>query len=425
MSHLQLRKHAALLVAGMGILAVTSTSCKKDPFAAPDVPGDTTENSLFGVWVQVGNTNADPSEYVLTTTDLMKDTVLSPVGAGIEVTGKVDPSYGVVYNGFFYTPAETTIRKFGFTNSSLNEVDNVIVNDDAYGTYIMKHFCADSTLHFLSWAETDNSATRTMDKKLYMINANTMTKISSNSFKFPVPTYKVANTDSAGAYLKDEDFDISPVSLHIQDNKAYVGFVYWSWTPATYYRSTDTAYMLICDYPSLTNTKVIKTGAYGSLSGTWFQSNSSFADSKGDYYMTTVDRKNNYNYTVIRIKKGATEFDASYAFSLAGKNAYIAGYSNQEYDHHTYIKDGKALIGSLIVDVWNQTVVADLNTLGLGTVQESQAKAFVDNGNLYVFVKDNASKWYIARYNPDNNTFTKGSEIIGGVTSVRRIEKLK
>lgn len=402
------------MVAFSAIAFTLFQSCTDKP---DDIIPEPKAPSEYGIWVTAGNASTDELPYVLLTDDLMKDTVLSPLKAGIDASGSVDGTYGDVHNGYYYAPDDNKISKSQIINGKFSEIDNVIINDADYSTYIMKHYW-NNYFNVLSWAESYNNDEKAIQKKLFIIKPDDMTMSSSPSFKFPYLTFKIADPAHAGQFLKDDDISISPTSFTIRGDKAFVGFVYWNWDNWIH---TDSAYMLVCDYPSLTNSKLLKEGRYGYMSGTWWQSNSSFMDEKGDYYFTTVDKNN--KYTLLRIKSGETEFDKAYAFDLKNYKVYIEGYGGQ-YDHHTYLKNGLALLGSYIVDVWNQKVVKDLNSYGIGTVQECY-RVYVEDNKLYVFIKTSDSKWFIARYNPDDNSFVKGAEISGGVQSVARIDKLK
>lgn len=298
-------------------------------------------------------------------------------------------------------------------------MDNCIVSDGDYSTYIMKVFWNDY-MNVLSWNENYVAEENIFEKKLYRINTDDMTIVSSDPFKFPVPAYPISDPDHEGEYLPAEDLSISPTNFTIKNGKAFVGFVYWNWE---YWIHTEEAYMLVCDYPSMENVTLLEEDRYGWMSGTWWMSKSDFTDSEGDFYFTTIDADN--HYTVLRIKNNETEFDPDYAFSLAGYDIYISGYGGS-YDHHTYIKDGLALMGSHIVDVWNQKVIADLNSFGLGKVQSAYSGGvLVDDEILYVVMKTTDARWFICKYDPEANTLTRGLEIDGGVTSVGRIDKLK
>jgi hypothetical protein len=390
------------------------SSCSDSPDSS-DNSGNTGSKE-YGIWVQIKTDKT--YNYLLTVSDLMKDTIISPLKSGIDTEGNIDGTYGTAKGGYYYYPSNTKISKLQITNGKFVEVDNCIVDDGDYSSLMMKAYWNDY-LNVLGWAGkvADNN---TIEKKIYQIKVGDMTVLSKNTLKFPVPENLIKNPDKPGEYLAAKDLSISPTSFTIIDNKAFVGFVYWDWD---HWIHTDDAYMLVCDYPSLENVKVLKESNYGYMSGTWWQSSSSFVDSKGDLYFTTVNADN--KYTLLRIKKGETQFDEKYVYDLKDYNIYIEGYGGQ-YDHHTYIKDGLTLLNSYVVDVWNKKVIVDLNTLGFGKVQEAYSGGIlVEDGKLYVVMKTANSRWYVCQYNPDTNKMTRGLEIDGGVSSVGRIDKFK
>lgn len=48
-----------------------------------------------------------------------------------------------------------------------------------------------------------------------------------------------------------------------------------------------------------------------------------------------------------------------------------------------------------------------------------------NNYDLYMILKTNDARWYIAKYDVENNTLKRGVEITGGIVSVSRISRLK
>ncbi len=395
-------------------ILIAMFSCEDTP-DSEDIEEDS-EPSQYGIWVEIETD--ETYSYLLLVDDLMKDTVISPVNSGIDAEGYIYGTYGTCHDGYYYYPSGTKLSKMEAESTGFEEVDNCIIDDGDYSTYIMKVDWTDY-MNVLSWSETFNEEENVIEKKLYRINADDMTLMSSNPFKFPVVDNLISDPDNEGEYLTGDDLSISPTSMTIIEDKAYVGFIWWDWTNWIH---TEETYMLICDYPSMENVSVIENDQYGWTSGTWFQSNSAFVDENNDLYFTAIDEDN--NYTVLRILSGEDEFDADYAFDLSGYNIYVSGYGGA-YDHHTYIKDGIVLMGSCIVDVWNQKVITDLNDMDMGEVQEAYSGGIlVEDGILYVIMKTDDARWFVCAYNPDENTLTQGLEIDGGVSSVGRVDKL-
>lgn len=389
-------------------------ACSSDPDSGTEIENETAAN--YGIWM--GIKTDKEYNYLLTVEDLMKQTTISPKNNGFDTEGNVDGTYGTVNKGFYYSSQDNKISKFAVSNNRLINVDNCIYADGDYSSLMMKVFWNDY-LNIISWTGVYNEKEKVNEKKLIKIDATTMVIQSMLPFKFPIPEKLILNPDIENTYIESKDISISPTWFEIRGNKAFVGFAYWDWGHMIH---SDNAQVLICDYPSMENTKVIEYKGKGVMSGTWWMSQSSFHDNKGDIYFTTIDTDN--NYTLLRIKNKETDFDASYAFDLSGNNIYVEGYGGQ-YDHHTYIKDGYALLGSVIINVWNQEIIIDLNTLGYGEVQSANSGGIlVENGLLYVVMKTKDARWFVCEYNLDTNKLTRGIEIDGGVTSVNRIDKL-
>ncbi len=398
------------LLAVLGICALPMLhACKDTP--DPVAPEETKDYAIF---ITVGNATSEESYYTLTTSDLNKDTLISPVKSGIVADADLfwAQYYSAFNNGnFYFTVDGNAISKQRIENGKYKELGNVVAEAGSWQLGMMKTFFNQNVLNFLSWETRYDDKTDVIEKNLYVVDTENMSVKSKDPIRFPVPAFTVYDTD--GKPMPKKDIPITPSSFAIRDNKVFVGYFYdWG-------TKVDTTYMLVCDYPSLANVKVMKDARLGHVSGIWVGSSSSFTDEAGDYYFTTYNEKEK-SYGVLRIKKGATEIDPAYAFSLKGHNIPF-----ETYDYHSYLKNGLALIGSFIVDVHNQKVIKDLNSFGLGTVQETMETYTENNNEVYVILKTTDARWYIAKYDAAKNTLTRGVEIDGGVKAVKRVSRLK
>lgn len=404
-----------LLIPGVVLSLV---SCSDDNNSSEVTPG-TNNGTKYGVTVGISSSAGD-FDYVLSTDDLMKDGLLTPVGAGIDITGKVDGTYGTASNGSYYTPDGDAIYKFSITNGTIKESGNTLITTgQSYGSFIMKSAFIDKTLNALSWASSYNETTGAREKYLFIIDTVSMNMKSTKVVSFKVPDNLIPDPDNAGQYIDKSKVQLSPTSFGIRNGKLYLGFNFlkpdWS-TP-----DKKVAYVLLADYPSMENTKIASTDKYGDSSGSWWQSQSSFFDESGNYYFTAI--KDGKYYTLLRIKVGTTEIDPDYVFDLSNYNIFIEGYGGA-FDHHTYIKNGKALLGGYIFDIVGKRLVKNLDDQGIGRVQSVYADGvLVEGSNLYLFVKTSDSKWYIARYNADTDEFKRGIQLDGGISSGVRLFK--
>ena len=395
-------------------------SCSKTP-GTGNKPDDTKQTKEYAIFVTVGNSSSSENYYTLTTADLMKDTLLSPVNSGIEpdnITSWAD-IYSVFYQGsFYYTQDGNIISKQRIINGKYKELGNIVASAGSWQLGMMKTFFNNSGLNFLSWEVKYNQAEDVIEKNLYIIDTAAMTIKSNNPVKFPVPGFTIY--DNNGNPMAKKDIPLTPSSFSIRDNKVFIGF-YYDWIT-----KLDTAYMLVCDYPALTNVKLLKDSRLGHVSGAWYASSSSFTDENGDYYFSTISK--NKTYGLLRIKSGTTVIDPDYAYDLKEVGNISGAVSWGDYagsDHHVYIKSGLALMGSYIIDVRNKKVIKDLNSFGLGKVQITM-DTYTENGNeVYVVLKTDDARWFVAKYDVAANTLKRGVEIHSGIKGISRIGRLK
>ena len=395
-------------------------SCSKTP-GTGNKPDDTKQTKEYAIFVTVGNSSSSENYYTLTTADLMKDTLLSPVNSGIEpdnITSWAD-IYSVFYQGsFYYTQDGNIISKQRIINGKYKELGNIVASAGSWQLGMMKTFFNNNGLNFLSWEVKYNQAEDVIEKNLYIIDTAAMTIKSNNPVKFPVPAFTIY--DNNGNPMAKKDIPLTPSSFSIRDNKVFIGF-YYDWIT-----KLDTAYMLVCDYPALTNVKLLKDSRLGHVSGAWYASSSSFTDENGDYYFSTISK--NKTYGLLRIKSGTTVIDPDYAYDLKEVGNISGAVSWGDYagsDHHVYIKSGLALMGSYIIDVRNKKVIKDLNSFGLGKVQITM-DTYTENGNeVYVVLKTDDARWFVAKYDVAANTLKRGVEIHSGIKGISRIGRLK
>lgn len=198
----------------------------------------------------------------------------------------------------------------------------------------------------------------------------------------------------------------------------------------------DSTWVAVYSYPALKLEKVIRDGRTSYL-GSYF-TNGLFQDEKGDAYGFSSAAASSNNVltskkpsAIIRINKGATEFDQSYFFNLEQKSG---GY---KLSSSAYIGNGKALVemyGTLgkatgvpklaVVDLYNLTFTW---VTGLSAIINSTTT------NRYNVTTDDASSIFIGINSPDGNwvysingstgNAAKGIKVEGG--GITAIQKLK
>lgn len=402
------------LLLTLSLSALLYGACSDGP-GSDNVTPDEPEDREYALFLAAGNSTTGYTQYTLTTGDLMKDTTISALGAG--VVADVDLFWAQYYsaydNGNFYLTIDgNTISKQRIEGGKYVEVGNLVTDEPNWDFAISKSYFTDGRFNFLSYGERYIADKDLKERDMYVIDtAGAMHTESINTFTIPLPEKHYVNAD--GQEIPREEYWITSTSFMIRDGKVFSGFFYDMGV------EIDTAMVLVADYPSLANQKIVKDARLDRVSGAWYAGSSSFMDENGDIYFTTYDKENGDSYGLLRIKKGETEFDPSYAFNLEGYDTKESG-----YDHHAYLKNGLAYIKNYIVDVRNQKVVADLNSFGLGKEQPSLSP-LVEDGKLYVILKTEDDRWFIGCYDPDTNTLTRGLEVDGGVTNVFRICRLK
>ncbi|MCW3465192.1 DUF4374 domain-containing protein [Chitinophaga nivalis] len=397
-------------------------SCSKTPdVSQPEVPVVPKTQKEYAIFVTVGNATSGENYYTLVTGDLTKDTLISPVNSGIEPDNVTSWAYiySVFFNGsFYFTQDGNIISKQQIVNGRYKKLGNVVAEAGSWQLGMMKTVFNDKGLNFLSWEANYNATEDVIEKNLYVLDTAAVTIKTKLPVKFPVPLFELR--DNNGKVMEKKDIPITPSSFAIRDNKVFIGF-YYNWMT-----KIDTAYMLVCDYPGLTNVKLLKDARLGHVSGAWHASSSSFTDENGDYYFSTISKDKKYG--LLRIKKGATTIDPDYSYSLSELGNISGGATWGDYagsDHHAYLKNGLAFMGSYIIDVRNKKVVKDLNSFGLGKVQITMDTYTENNNEIYVVLKTTEGRWYIGKYDVTANTLTKGVEIHSGIKGISRIGRIK
>lgn len=401
----------------MAGVALSFAACKSSSDNTNTIPDEIAKASKYGITIQV-EAAGEKHDYILPVEDLMKEGSVSPVGFGIDVTGKIDQTYGVREGSNIFITEGNAVFKYSVATGDIVEKGNAVVSNPGNYLGMMKSAFVDGRVNFINWSASYNAATEAIDKRLFIIDTATMIVKGESALNFKVPA--IAKAGKPNEFYDKSTIQLSPTSLGIRNGKIYVGFLYL--TPEWASPAKQVAYVLTADYPSLQNQKIASNDKYGHTTGTWYQTKSSFFDENGNYYFTTI-REGKY-YTLLRMKAGTTEIDPDYAFDLSNYSLFSEGYMGQQSDQHTYLKDGKALLGAYVFDINNKVMVKNLNDSGLGKVQIVPSNGvLVDGGKAYVFVKTVDSQWYIACYDTDKNDFKRGIQIKGGITSAYGVVK--
>lgn len=394
----------------IGYFAITATlfsACEDSP-NVPDGPG--MESSEYTVWVAT-----ESGSYLLTTDEIMKDTLLSPQNnQGIDITGYLPQAryagYAYFFNGYYYMSNDGT----RFSKLQINEKGNELVEVDNYafpGAFYLGKVASELSttgeIVFTSTGASDPDPEKNVfEKDIYFMNTNDMTINKTLKAQIPTLDYTV--------YKPDGTVDptiLNVTSARISDGKAYFGFFYYTFD---YKPVNQNAYVYICDYPSMENGHIMSDDRASYVAGHWQRENYSFLDDNNNLYVLTRGKADG-TYALLRVNNGATEFDKDYIFDL--KDYAVRG------GDLSWLGDGKAYIRPYVIDVANNRIVANLDEMCGGEARSSIN--LIQDGNLYTGVKTTESKWFIYEYNIATNTVKRGAEIDPGITQVYHINKLK
>ncbi|MBD1427759.1 hypothetical protein [Sphingobacterium arenae] len=395
------------LIGYCAIAATLFSACEDSP-NVPDVPG--AENSEYSVWVATEN-----GSYLLTTDEIMKDTLLSPQNnKGIDISGYLPQAryagYAYFFNGYYYMSNDGT----RFSKLQINEKGDELVEVDNYafpGAFYLGKVASElSTTDEIVFTSTNgsdaNAEKKVFEYSIFFMNTKDMTINKTLKAQIPTLDYTV--------YKPDGTVDptiLNVTSARISDGKAYFGLYYYTFD---YKPVNQNAYVYICDYPSMENGHIMSDDRASIVAGHWQRENYSFLDDDNNLYVLTTGKTED-TYALLRVNKDETEFDQDYLFDL--KEYAVKG------GDLSWLGEGKAYIRPYVIDVASKKIVANLDEMTGG--EATTTINLIQDGNLYTAVKTPESKWFIYEYNMATNTVKKGAEIDPGVTRVYHINKLK
>lgn len=381
-------------------------SCSDSP---DDNGGEVKIENEYALWITATN-----GSYILTTNDLMKDTILSPANNhGIDITGYLPAAfYGVYaynYGGKYYLSNDgTRFSQFEITdNGQFKETNNIAFSHTFYIGKVLEYLGSDTEMVFTHTTGVRDEAKNVLKKPIYFMNTSNMNITKELTAEIPYLNYPV--------YQENGDIDpttMNVAGVEVRGDKAFFGYYFYNSKWATL---NDTAYVYVCDYPAMTNGKVLKDSRAGSIDSHWSIERRSFFDDDNNLYFITV-KPNGGGKSLIRIKNNETEFDPNYLFDLRDYN-----FSDGNI---VELGNGKTYIAPYVIDAANKKIVADLRILA-GGAEPKTTMNFVENGKLYDVFKTDESKWFVFEYDPNTNTLKRGLEIDGGVSWVYHVNKLK
>ena len=400
----------------LSLMALTQVlmSCSKPDRTETD-PGVVSDNQ-YSLWV-----TASTGSYILTTDDLMKDTLLSPNNnKGIDITSYLPGSWYGVYaynhNGKFYISnngtrfSELTVNDNG---TAIKETNNYAFPGTFYMGKVFKNLSSKDQLVITKTQGTTNTTKNVLEQPIYFMNVSDLTLSKTLNVEIPLLNYVPKRADGT-----DDKTYIVPTSSTVRGDKLFVGHKYRTdIVPRA--DILDTTYVYVCDYPTMANGKILKDARGGVAAGHWEINETTFVDENNDLYILTK-KIETAKYGLIRIKSGETVIDPDYFFDLKDYNIF----QNSSSVNIQILGKGKVYISPFVIDPANKKIVSDLRILA-GGGESKTTMNFMENGNLYDVFKTDESRWFVFEYNPETNTMRRGAEIDPGVTQVYHINKLK
>ncbi|WP_082035978.1 DUF4374 domain-containing protein [Pedobacter lusitanus] len=223
-------------------------------------------------------------------------------------------------------------------------------------------------------------------------------------------------------------------------NKIYLPYYKFKHTPGgrVYegeYGSLDSTWVAVFSYPELKYEKTIGDDRTGFI-GDWSSQQGMHQIENGDTYAWSTamgdgeHRKSAKPSGIVRIKKGAEQFDKSYFFNIEGA-------TGSKISRGEYIGNGKFLmavytnagatggkIKMIIADVFNNKVTP---VTGVPVHEFGGFKLIVyaeqDGKTINYVMQDDAGEYYVYIINADSGTATRGVHIEGadGVTAISKL----
>lgn len=389
-----------------GLLCAT-TSCEEsylDTVEAPFAP------YVLSLGVEA---NKVTTYYVVTAEDLMTGTI-NAVGKGIEQNGYRD-----------YEQANQTVFSIG--GLGLTSVVGMTRSTDGY-LQERGDFVFNNTLN--AFAQMDNHSMIGLELPPDKESGNRMTF-------YTVDINEVSITARTTAPIAPMDELEWPNITGMCYSEGNVYITYLGMNPKTFDTPyTDTAYVAVYAYPEMTFKTLMKDTRTGPA-GSWNAFNGIFKVESGDMYiMSNSAIANGFSQGTkpagfLRIRKGATHFDADYHFDFEAVSGGL------KPAHIKYIGDGlvfaevSTLRPQTAADRWGdkdlKCCIIDLNNRTVRDVEEipvhngdggRRFAALVEGGYVYRPVKT-VEGTYIYRVDPKTATAVRGAKIsttfVGGI----------
>jgi hypothetical protein len=384
-----------------------------DPAPTDPVPTEQTDITLSFV-----NSDEASTEYVLSKKDLMEGSI-SAQGAGYEQAG---------WN--FYYPVGNTLFVSGYTEFSTT---SYAINADGNFSEL-NTFLFDSS--FNTFGNVDNTTLLATNSYWYQHDDMVMYSADAVSGRATSKTNYTIYNDSTGT--AGEGSVPWPTALVVRDSLLYIPYIKFDDAGKNTTPDNNTAYVAIFDYPLviadgsthaepkkiITDPRTSNIGTHGSTTGLITTDN-------GDLYGYSAGSVASGHYPaatnpsgILRIAKGATEFDANYFFNIEeatngqeifwfdsiGGNKALARIFTPTDAQTPWAAYSTPILKLVIIDLAEKTIT-EIDGIPLHTKQTTSSIEVMD-GKVYVSATT-ADDSYIYQIDIATATAVKGAKVEG------------
>ena len=388
------------------VSATLITSCSDDE-KTPD-PVENTQDK-YAVWLQIGSW-PNTTQYILGANSLTEGSI-NLEGMGAEVTGR--SAYGIITkDGFYYYYNTTTGRfsKFKYEN-------------DLYNTVLEVPYTHLSDVGGFTWID---------DKTLFLVGTDGDQKHIHYSV-VNIETLKITNGVLDAPAIPSDAKYYNLGNVEYTNGKVFVQYGYSSDWPAPW---KNEVYIGVVDYASMKYEKTLEDSHSAGPGTNKLWLSSSFVTESGDtYFGTHVEWSNikEQHTAIYRIKKGTTEFDASYnvnqtTLGYQGVGLWYLGGNIAIYkyiDPTEKAKEGAAhYYAFAVMNLETGKITRKLSEIPMDNSDYIQ-NIIVEDGKAYIVTNAETGKDFVYIYDIAGGTVKTGLEMIGGYDYILRLDKMR
>lgn len=385
------------------VSATLITSCSDDE-KTPD-PVENTQDK-YAVWLQIGSW-PNTTQYILGANSLTEGSI-NLEGMGAEVTGR--SAYGIITkDGFYYYYNTTTGRfsKFKYEN-------------DLYNTVLEVPYTHLSDVGGFTWID---------DKTLFLVGTDGDQQHIHYSV-VNIETLKMTNGVLDAPAVPSDAKYYNLGNVEYTNGKVFIQYGFSNDWPTPW---KNKVYMGVVDYATLKYQKTLEDSRSAGPGTNKLWLSSSFVTESGDaYFASNVEWSNlaTKQSAIYRIKKGTTDFDASYIVdqSTIGYQGVGLWYIGGNLAIYKYI-DPASTSATHIYAFGVMNLETGKITRKLSEVPNDNdaymQNIIVEDGKVYMITNAETGKDFVYIYDIAAGTVKTGLEMIGGYDYILRLDKMR